>query len=170
MGKSKKPIHEGSERLSDPMYDEYYRLSIKARKSGMPQIASDGSVILSDERHVFPLDHGRFNKEQAFAAEWIYRLSRKADMEGNDTIDEFYDFGPPSDMWDDFEIANEIPEFADTSGFEEDRRTREFYNPKPKASKQPSEDSQDSEQSNMSVSEELSKQESDSPKSETVPK
>ena len=163
MGKTKKAT-------VDPITDEYYQLSIKARKTGLPQIASDGSVILSDERHVFPMDHGRFNREQAYAAEWIYKLSRKADAEGHDTIDEFYDFGPPSDMWDDFEVEGEIPEFADTSGFEEDRRTREFYNPKPKASQQPSAASQDSEQSDMSVSEELSPQESDSPKSEREPK
>ena len=164
MRKPKTPTPEPAERLSDPINDPIYQLQIKARETGKPQVAPDGSVILSDERRVFPLDHGRFNRQQALAAEWIHRLSRKADAEGNDTIDEFYDFGPPSDMWDDFEVEGEMTDGHDLSGFEEDMRTREYYSPKPKASQQPSAASQDSEQSNMSVPEGQPTQEETDPK------
>lgn len=133
---------------------ECHEALIQANKTMKPVYLSNGGVMLPDIKKTVPIDYALpYNSWQN---DILRMLSRKNDEAGDDTIEEFYDFGPPSDQWDEFQSPYEVPEYSDNAGYYEDVRIREHFNP----SQQPSVEHQEAEGSSISVSEELSQQES----------
>ena len=128
----------------------------RAMKTGKPVRMLDGTVVLDPTRRVMPIEYAR--PSLSWEQRMIQLLSRKNDEAGEDTLDEFYDFGPPSDEWDDFQSPYEMPEERDHFGWIEDEQTKMHYDPR---SMQPSEPPQEEEQLSLSVPEGQSPQEGD---------
>ena len=144
------------DRTPNPLTDHDAAIQ-RAMKTGKPVRMLDGTVVLDPTRRVMPIEYAR--PTLSWEQRMIELLSRKNDEAGEDTVEEFYDFGPPSDEWDDFNSPYEMPEPRDNYGWYEDMETSSYYNPS--SSQQPSVNPQEAEQSNLSVSEEQSPQESD---------
>lgn len=123
---------------SDPLNDPNYSLQILVNTDGKPRYNAEGEVVLSTVRKSVPLEHFDYDRAQKLLI-WKFMNNRKRRTYVQDAPEEAFDFGAPSDYWDDVELPGELNETKDLEPYFEDQRFRDFHI----SSQQPSEDSQD---------------------------
>ena len=120
-----------TQRLSNGAWNPsspYYDLQVKAHRENRALRHSDGTVILSNQSLLCPIEiHRAMSKSEDIHSIIANYLSARQDDQGFDTVEEFYDFGPPSDEWDDMAPPGTIPEPRDASSWAEDAATTQFY-------------------------------------------
>ena len=122
-----------TQRLSNGAWDPsspYYDLQVRAHRENRALRHPDGTVVLSNQTLLCPIEmHRAVSKADDIHSIIANYLSARQDDQDADTWEEFYDFGPPSDEWDDMSPPGAMPEYRDASSWEEDAATRHFYSP-----------------------------------------
>lgn len=122
----------------DPLNDPDYSLQILVNSDGKPRYNSRGEVVLSTVRKSVPLEHFDYERAQKVLI-WKFMQNRQKRVYTQDAPEEEFDFGAPSDYWNDVELPGQLNETKDLEPYFEDQRFKDYH----LSSQQPSDDSQD---------------------------
>ena len=106
----------------------YYELQVAARRDNKIYRHSDGTVILPNTSMLRMAELDRFLDNRTNIQQIIAEFSRSQEEQGFDSFEDFYDFGPPEDDWDNMEPPGQMfDEMGSSWAYEEDLATQAFY-------------------------------------------
>lgn len=127
VAKPRHPTQKPPQGAWDPK-SPYYELQCKAHREKKVYRHSDGTVILPNTSMIHMAELDRFLDKRTDMQRLLAEFSASQAEQGFDSIEDFYDFGPPDDQWDDIEPPGQMfDEMPPAYGFEEDLAARAFY-------------------------------------------
>lgn len=136
--KPKHPLHKPAQGAWHPE-SPYHDLQVAAHRDKKVYRHSDGTVILPNTSMLSMAELDRFLDKRFDVQQILAEFSRSQEEQGFDSIEDFYDFGPPDDHWDDMEPPGQLfDEMPHSAAWEEDAAVREYLSSKQKGAGRPS--------------------------------